>query len=127
MQLNDLLLPTKYSPLQALISRGVYVEMTSSNGAHRWAKKVKDPTKTLEVRLASPKDESGGPDWPLGWYIFVRRHAAHFRAILVRFHRQKDAEIACHSLLQAGLITLKRLRSESPVNVLRILCQDLQW
>jgi hypothetical protein len=50
--------------------------------------------KKLEVRYASPKDELGGPDWPPGWYIFIRKHSEHFRAILVRFHRQ----ILCENL-----------------------------
>ena len=101
--------------------------MLSKDATRRWCKSVKDPAKKLEVRYASPKDETGGPDWPLGWYIFIRKHTTHFRAILVRFHRQKDAEIARNSLLQAGLVTMERLRKEPPMNVLRILCENLQW
>lgn len=90
-------------------------------------RKIKNPEDKLDIRFESPKGEKGEDYWPLGWYIFVRQHTTHFRAILVRFGRRQDAEMARKCLMAADLITFKRLRDEPPLNVLRIMCENLQW
>lgn len=98
----------------------------------RNGKPVKNPERCLEVRFTSPAGDDGSI-WALGWYVFVWNYNTKvktqrsYKAILVRFRRRIDAEIARQSLLLHGLVTLKKLRRESPLNVLRIMCEDLQW
>lgn len=90
----------------------------------------------LEVRFTSPKGDDGS-QWAQGWYVFVKfrgtalsnnkYYHSDFKAILLRFRRKVDAEIARKSLLICGLFTFKRLKSEPAINVLRIMTENLQW
>lgn len=111
-----------------------------------------NPELYLEVRFTSPRGEDGA-EWALGWYVFAYSHGdlrkettleiadfkkgktkvirdstkPDFRAILLRFRRKLDADIARKSLLAHGLVTYRRLRKEPPMDVLRIMTENLQW
>lgn len=99
-----------------------------------WSKRLKNPERHLEVRFTSPKGDDGST-WAQGWYVFVRYRSQtgrgyypnDFKAILLRFRRKLDADIARLSLLQQGLVTYNRLKHEPAVNVLRIMTENLQW
>ena len=93
-------------------------------------RKLQNPEKHIEVRFCSPLGEDGQA-WALGWYVFIHKtselHTNNFRAILLRFRRKKDAEIARSSLIAVGLVTYSRVAKEPAINVLRIMCENLQW
>lgn len=87
--------------------------------------KVFTPEQYLEVRLTCPLDDAGF-ERPIGYYIFVRR-SKHWKALLVRFARDRDAERARKALLRAELYTQARMERAGAARVYQVMMEDLQW
>lgn len=83
------------------------------------------PEHYLEVRLTRPRDDDG-VEHPIGYYIFVRR-SCHWKALLVRFARDSDAERARKALLRAELYTQARMERAGAARVYQVMMEDLQW
>ena len=89
-------------------------------------RQVVTPEQHLEVRFTGPLDELGVTQ-PFGYYIFVRRNALHWKALLIRFARPKDAELARAALLKRGLYTQARMQQAGAAEVYRVVMEALQW
>lgn len=84
------------------------------------------PEEHLEVRLTAPVDELGATH-PVGYYIFLRRNARHWKALLVRFARDKDANLARLALLRHELYTQARMERAGSAQVYHVMMEALQW
>lgn len=83
------------------------------------------PADRLEVRLDTPRGEDGLP-WEPGFYIFVRRNCQHWRTLLIRFVRRRDAELGRLALLREGLSTFGQL-NKAGNRVHQIIGEAMQW
>lgn len=84
------------------------------------------PEKRLEVRLDTPRGEDGEACLP-GFYIFVRKSAQHWRVLLIRFVRRRDAELARAALLREGISTIGQLGKAGAARVRQIIGEAMQW